>query len=161
MPLLKGGSGNDAKGFQVTKEKLAKALGEMTATEAIEFLAGPEPGKAGISDKVVDALRAEIVNASQAAKAKVEEAAVAAPANAPTGPEDDSEEAMRKWREYCAQALADAEKVDQAEELSIEVPTTLAAAATSSEPDDVPLFKPRGQQAAKPPIADASGTPMA
>lgn len=137
------------KGFGMTKEKLAKLIGEMTAADALDFLAGPEPGKAGISEDVVEGLRTEIAHALEAKKAAAgAEAAAAAtseaaesatgteqaPLAALAGPEDDSEEAMRKWREYCAEALAAAEKLEAAD------------GGAFNEVDEVPLFKPRSSE---------------
>ena len=142
---LKGG--NAIKGFGMTKEKLAKALGQMTAAEAVDYLAGPEPRQAGISAKVVAALRTEILNAVAAAKkAAVEtegelvERTPSEAVPAMTGPEDNSSEALRRWRAYCAEALVAAEKV-QGESDDAQQPTDLASIKSSV--DDVPLFKPR------------------
>jgi len=132
----------DVKGFGITKEKLAKALGQMTAMEAVEYLDGPEPRQAGISEKVVTALRTEILNAVEAAKKAAQETkgdAVAEEAPAMAGPEDDSGEAMRKWRTYCAEALASAEKA-QGKSDALQ-PVDLASIRPSA--NDVPLFKPR------------------
>lgn len=164
--------GNSAvQGFGITKEKLAKALGEMSAEDAIAYLSGPEPLKAGISAEVVDALRTQIVNAYEAAqraaakeakeKKAAAEAAQRADASsgegasaAPTGPVDDSEEAMRKWRQYCAQALAAAEQAAAVQGSSVP-PRTDADDVPLFKPrdDDVPLFKPK---AAPPPTGASS-----
>ena len=136
------------KGFGITKEKLAKSLGEMTAAEAIAFLSSPEPQRAGISDAVVVALRTEIINAVEAAKrtAVKEEEEEAAAERGPAAAES-SDQATRKWREYCAQALAAAEKVELADGTGDAMPQPLF------EPvDDVPLFKARGEAPAKPQI---------
>lgn len=132
----------DAKGFQVTKEKLAKTLGEMSVADALKYLSGPEPGKAGISDSVVEGLKQEIEDAVAAAKAEAEkdDAEAASGQAAMTGPEDDSEEAMRRWRAYCAEALAAAEDVEAGvapAPASPPPPTSLDAVPKS----DVPLFK--------------------
>lgn len=155
--------------------RLAKALGEMTAADAIDYLAGPEPRKAGISDEVIEALRSEIVNAVAAAKrAAAKEAAAASEAeremsSSPdasiAGPADDSEEAMRRWREYCAQALAAAENAEQAREQGApgeSEPSSVpgaAVAATEGPPlfkprasDDPPLFKPRAAAPSAPSV---------
>lgn len=149
----------DAVGFQVTKEKLAKTLGEMSVADALKFLSGPEPGKAGISDSVIAGLKQEIEEAVAAAKAEAnKEAAEAAEAAASgqaapmTGPEDDSEEALRRWRAYCAEALAAAEEAEQAGvRAPAPSPTATPPPPPSSSLDavvartssDVPLFKPR------------------
>ena len=139
----------------------------MTAAEAIDYLAGPEPGKAGISNTVVEALRTEILNAVQAAKvakAKEDEGAAAEQSGASTGmsgPEDDSEEAMRKWREYCAQAMAAAEKIDQGGDGAGEAAMPpLSTAAATPESSDPPLFKPRADPPAeaKAPAAGSGAT---
>mmetsp|Transcript_62935 Transcript_62935/g.124375 ORF Transcript_62935/g.124375 Transcript_62935/m.124375 type:complete len:145 (-) Transcript_62935:81-515(-) len=125
--------------------RLAKAIGEMTAAEAIDYLAGPEPRKAGISVEVIEALRHEILNAVEAAKraaaAEAERGSESStaqgdetPASTPqtatmTGPADDSAEEMRKWRAYCAQALAAAKQVGEQ--------------GSTSQAVSPPLFKPR------------------
>ena len=142
-----------ARGFQVTKEKLAKALGEMSVADALTYLSGPEPRRAGISDTVVNGLKKEITDAAEAAKAEAakDNADPASGAAAMSGPDGDSEEAMRKWREYCAEAIAAAEAVDQAASHDAEEVETPAANSPSTTPPsldavprgDIPLFKPR------------------
>ena len=154
-----GSSAGTAKGFGITKEKLAKALGEMTVAEAVEYLSGPEPKRAGISDEVAAALRTQIVDAAEAAKRTLAENPATQPAM--SGPEDDSAEALRKWREYCKQALASAEEMDRNGAVGIEPPaddfmSRLQAAAT----DDIPLFKPR-VDAPGATVGDADGAPAA
>lgn len=154
-----GSSAGTAKGFGITKEKLAKALGEMTVAEAVEYLSGPEPKRAGISDEVAAALRTQIVDAAEAAKRTLAENPATQPAM--SGPEDDSAEALRKWREYCKQALASAEEMDRNGAVGIEPPaddfmSRLQAAAT----DDIPLFKPR-VDAPGATVSDADGAPAA
>jgi len=147
-----------ARGFGITKEKLAKEIGQMTAAEALDYLAGPEPGKAGIPDDVAAALSAQILIGVEAAKnkkaaAKAEETEMAEqeqPASA-SGPASDSEEAMRKWREYCAAALAAAEKAEddsdgasQTSKPNVTAQATVDHVAQLKPPaEDVPLFKPR------------------
>lgn len=145
-----------AKGFGITKERLAKAIGQMTAAEALDYLAGPEPGKAGISEEVAAALRAQILIGVEAAKKaaanakEMEMAEQEQPASA-SGPADGSEEAMRKWREYCAEALAAAEKAEddsdgasKTSKPNITAQTTVDHVAQLKPPaEDVPLFKPQ------------------
>lgn len=137
-------AGTSAKGFGITKEKLAKTLGEMSVAEAIGYLSGPEPRKAGISDVVVAALRSEILAAvveakRTAAKRSSEEAIT-------------DEEAIRKWREYCAQALAAAEKLDANADSGMEPAVTDATSQSGDPPlfkpltDDPSLFKPSGEK---------------
>ena len=152
-----GSSAGPAKGFGITKEKLAKALGEMTVAEAVAYLSGPEPKRAGISDEVAAALCAQIVDAAEAAKRTL----AGNPATQPAmlGPEDDSAEALRTWREYCKQALETAEEMDRNGAVGIEPPaddfmSRLQAAAT----DDIPLFKPR-VDAPGATVSDADGAP--
>ena len=139
----------------------------MTVAEATEYLNGPEPAKAGISDTVVAALRTQILSAVADAKAAAakEAAAAAGVAEAVAGEsatpsgatqtetaagaeEGGPDEAMRKWREYCAKQLADAEKKEGGAATSATATAAGAGAAQAAEEMDIPLFKPRSEAAA-------------
>ena len=159
----------EVKGFGITKEKLAKALGEMNVAEALEYLNGPEPRRAGISDEVVSGLKAEITSALEDAKraAAQKQAATKPSSEVPSdaassssslrgeqqfigaeSSEEASEQATREWREYCAEALAEAEKIETARG-SISAPDAVTSleSLAASKADEPPLFKPRGKPA--------------
>lgn len=183
-PTVASVKGNDsAKGFSTTKEKLAKALGEMSAAEAIEYLSGPEPRAAGISDTVAASLCAEIIKAVAVAKADAAKEATAAAKEAAAAtkaaakqaavatkavaaepasslPEEDvsEEEAMARWRAYTAEAMAAAQKLEQQQqEPSARQEEEEEVPLFKPKPDDVPLFKPRAaakvEETAPPPAA--------